>query len=1132
MKRKIQLLLITVIMVVVTVLSLIACNNGSGTVSNSELEEFRKIVTSIRNELEEDSETVSAQALNLTMQSEEIFDVLSDAPDKEITESMSFYKDVFDQTFMLPLVLGEAIEKFHNSDKFYGVGIALPQWNQYIMTESEGTVKSSYVFTAEGDVYDEEMYIYMSIDYKSEDDYIFYAVQTNRSLTNSIYLYGNSDREFLAVSYRPANGTQAADLYAQCKEKYKMGYIVRDEQTVENCFQLVREEFESLDFDKIAALGDKYDYSITPEEYKEVAEPYFGNTAPVTEPGEWIIEGDMVLGFSGSEGDRVLTVPSDARKLWVQLNLPSTTEKLVIPSTIEEIVTTKDHLESLINPDYVPEEEEGEPVYVTCPVEYFEIFLNDETGTGRQFLAEIEVEDGSPLFKVEDYCLYSTDGTLLYIPENDNITSLTLDSPISEMADMCCRSVDFPALKELTVTETGLDAANKILYRYFDNNIEKSISLDKLTVNIGNEDVDTDMYLSVDFPVKEIFINGSRDFSLNCGSHVQNIYVDLAAVFSVSNNNYIDSDNIEDLYGKIDYIEISENTQMLNESVFCTVTVSIPYSLYYLKNSGKLEKFLPSDLILENYDFTATELTSGAWLGDKYIERIYSFRAMSADEEKDWELTNIFKNIQYYSAEESGYGGPYAHIGGYWGTDSVIRVPETINGYPVYTFSLRTSAPSIDLESPTVEGVTELHLPAGLKKLFMENYGDPRYSLERIVYEGTKEEFFAIIGNDNDIIYNILEYTDEIVCSDGNYTQQPDRESWKYEDGKGNTLQIDLDWSRIDEGIVKEIQVALTTYNGNVYLAHEFDYNSTRLYFGINQEIEEGVQILAYSIEFDLGKYNYNSSRNEIQNLRVQDDQYNEMNFTLVSTEEFKGTIAHDFSAKEVIEPNCWNGGYTTWTCSGCGIYGYTSDETPALGHDIDDSNGYCSRCGGNYYYGYTVMDDGAGNESVAITRLKDQTLTEINIPAEFEGKPVTQIRDAAFMDCTNLESVTLPDTIEIIEDDAFQGCTNLTYINMPKSIRKIDDSAFAGCTSLTSVFMPQDVGAIEIYYNAFSYSITIFYEGTSTEWGEKGNAMYSYMAYYSESNPYEGETESTEYTYWHYAEDGKTPIIWTQETI
>lgn len=1131
MKHKIQLLFITVVMVVATVLSLSACTKNNGPVNNSELEEFREIVTSIRDGFEEESESVSAQTLNLTVQSEEIFDVLSEAPDKEITESMSFYKDVFDQTFMLPLVLGEAIEKFHNSEKFYGVGIALPQWDQYIKTESEGTVKSSYVFSAAGSLSDEEMYIYMSIDYKSEDDYTFYAVQTNRSLTNSLYLYGNSDREFLAVSYRPANGTQAADLYAQCKEKYKMGYIVRDEKTVENCFQLVREEFESLDFDKIAALGDEYDYSITPEEYKEVAEPYFGNTAPVTEPGEWTMDGDIVLGFSGSEGDRVLTVPSDARKMWAQLNLPATTEKLVIPSTIEEIVTTKDHLESLVNPDYVPKEEEGEPVYVSCPVEYFEIFLNDVTGTGREFLAEIEVEDGSPLFKVEDYCLYSTDGTLLYIPENDNITSLTLDSPVSETADRCCRSVDFPALKELTVTETGLDAANKILYRYLDNGIEKSISLDKLTVNIGDNAVDTDMYLSVDFPVKEIFINGSRDFSLNCGSHVQNIYVDLAAVFSVSNNNYIDSDNIEDLYGKIDNIEISENTLALNESVFCPVTVSMPYSLYDLINSGKYKNFLPSDLIVEDYDFKVVELKSGAWLGDTYIERIYTFRPMSAEEEKELELTKVFKNTHYFSAEESHYGVAYAHIGGYWGNESVINVPETIKGYPVYSFSLRTDSPSIDIELPTVEGVKELYLPSCLKRFFIEDYGDQRYSLERIVYEGTKEEFFAIIGNEQNQLYNILEYTDEIVCEDGIYTQQTDRESWMYEDGNGNALQIDIDWSRIDEGIVKEIQVALTTNNGNFYRAHEFDYNSTRLYFGINKEIEEGVLTLAYIIEFDLGKYNYNSSRNEIQNLSVKDDQYNEMNFTLVSTEEFKGTIAHDFSSKEVIDPNCWTGGYTTWTCSVCGIYGKTTDETPALGHDIDE-NGYCSRCGGNYYYAYTVTDDGAGNESVTITKLIDQTLTEINVPAELDGKPVTQIRDAAFMDCANLESVTLPDTIEIIEDDAFQGCTNLTYINMPKSIRKIDDSAFAGCTSLTSVFMPRDVGTIDIYYNAFSYSITIFYEGTRTEWKEKGNTMYSYIAYYSESNPYDGETESTEYTYWHYAEDGKTPIIWTQETI
>ena len=65
----------------------------------------------------------------------------------------------------------------------------------------------------------------------------------------------------------------------------------------------------------------------------------------------------------------------------------------------------------------------------------------------------------------------------------------------------------------------------------------------------------------------------------------------------------------------------------------------------------------------------------------------------------------------------------------------------------------------------------------------------------------------------------------------------------------------------------------------------------------------------------------------------------------------------------------------------------------------------------------------------------------------------------------------------------------------------------------------------------------TVYFGGTKEEWNKisKTNAEILLSAtcyYYSESNPFECESAVTEGNFWHYAEDGKTPVIWIKETI
>ncbi len=118
--------------------------------------------------------------------------------------------------------------------------------------------------------------------------------------------------------------------------------------------------------------------------------------------------------------------------------------------------------------------------------------------------------------------------------------------------------------------------------------------------------------------------------------------------------------------------------------------------------------------------------------------------------------------------------------------------------------------------------------------------------------------------------------------------------------------------------------------------------------------------------------------------------------------------------------------------------------------------------------------------ESIWISGVKDTSVTEIIIPAEIDGLPVTKIGWNAFSRCSNLISVTFPDSITTIEAGAFFGtpwlkakqeenpfvivngilidgsaCTGDVII--PDTVKRISSKALTS-SKLTSVTIPDSV--------------------------------------------------------------------------
>lgn len=103
----------------------------------------------------------------------------------------------------------------------------------------------------------------------------------------------------------------------------------------------------------------------------------------------------------------------------------------------------------------------------------------------------------------------------------------------------------------------------------------------------------------------------------------------------------------------------------------------------------------------------------------------------------------------------------------------------------------------------------------------------------------------------------------------------------------------------------------------------------------------------------------------------------------------------------------------------------------------------------------YTVS-----NGEVTITDYTG-TATELEIPSEIVGCPVTVIGDTAFQNCESLISILIPDGVTDIGSRSFENCVNLANITIPVSVCNFDYFVFNGCVSLENVY----------------------YEGTLQEW-------------------------------------------------
>ena len=169
-----------------------------------------------------------------------------------------------------------------------------------------------------------------------------------------------------------------------------------------------------------------------------------------------------------------------------------------------------------------------------------------------------------------------------------------------------------------------------------------------------------------------------------------------------------------------------------------------------------------------------------------------------------------------------------------------------------------------------------------------------------------------------------------------------------------------------------------------------------------------------------------------------------------------------------------------------------------------------------------------------SITHIEEKAFyncTDVEISVEGE---LSYIGEKAFYGCNLLTSVKLG-AIEAIAPEAFTS-SGLVSISLPDSVKLIDENAFDNCLSLKTVFMHDSIESIgdSAFYDTGIVTVFFFgsdetvYELIENRTENRNNAIKDAKIYiYSEASP----TEETEFDgFFYFDENGKTRIWRTEE--
>ncbi len=125
-------------------------------------------------------------------------------------------------------------------------------------------------------------------------------------------------------------------------------------------------------------------------------------------------------------------------------------------------------------------------------------------------------------------------------------------------------------------------------------------------------------------------------------------------------------------------------------------------------------------------------------------------------------------------------------------------------------------------------------------------------------------------------------------------------------------------------------------------------------------------------------------------------------------------------------------------------FFGLLLSSSPALAYDcvVD----------GIYYVLYKTSKTAHVTSGYSSNRYSGDVVIPESIITEGTTYSVTSIDGSAFEYCSELTSVTIPNSVKYIGSYAFYDCTGLTSVTIPNSVTSIGYMAFSGCSGLTEL--------------------------------------------------------------------------------
>lgn len=110
---------------------------------------------------------------------------------------------------------------------------------------------------------------------------------------------------------------------------------------------------------------------------------------------------------------------------------------------------------------------------------------------------------------------------------------------------------------------------------------------------------------------------------------------------------------------------------------------------------------------------------------------------------------------------------------------------------------------------------------------------------------------------------------------------------------------------------------------------------------------------------------------------------------------------------------------------------------------------------------GEACIEAAGAKSSLTLSAIPKTTSGALMIPSVLGGYVVSSIGWRAFVYCSKLTSVVIPDSVRSIGLSAFYGCSNLTSVVISDSVTSIDIGAFKCCKQLTTITIPKGVTEI-----------------------------------------------------------------------